>query len=76
MIITEEYRNKILLHLPKDYQKQGAEATGYSKAMIYKVLHEEQENEVIATWLITTADAIKKKQEKLKKKLSHIAEQL
>lgn len=76
MIITEEVRTKILLHLPKDYQKQGAEATGHSRSMIYKVLHEGQENEKIATWLITTAANAKKLKEKNQKKLSHIAEQL
>jgi len=76
MIITEEVRTKILLHLPKDYQKQGNLATGYSKAMIYKVLHEGQANEEIAKWLIETAAAEKKKKDKAHKNLARLAEQL
>jgi hypothetical protein len=76
MIITEELRAKILLHLPADYQKQGADATGFSRSMIYKVLHEEQENDTIAEWLIDTAQNIKKQKDKTHKKLSGIAEQL
>jgi hypothetical protein len=76
MIITQEVRAKILLHLPKDYQKQGNRATGYSKAMIYKVLHEEQPNEAIAEWLMKAAASEKKKREKAHKNLARLAEQL
>lgn len=76
MIITEELRNKILLHLPSDYQKQGEDATGYSRSMIYKVLHEGHGNEVIAKWLVHAAVENKKKKEKSQKELSSISKQL
>lgn len=76
MIITEELRNKILLHLPDDYQKQGNEATGYSKSMIYKVLYEGHENDIIANWLFNTALKIKKEKKEAEKSLSAIAKQL
>ena len=76
MIITEKLRNKILLHLPEDYQKRGNEATGYSRSMIYKVLHEGQENDIIANWLFNTALKIKKEKEQADKTLSAIAKQL
>jgi hypothetical protein len=76
MIITEKVRNKILLHLPKDYQKQGEEETGFSRSMIYKVLHEEQENDTIALWLISKAKVEKELKEQTAHKLSKIAEQL
>jgi len=76
MIITEELRNKIVLHLPSDYQKQGEDATGYSRSMIYKVLHEGHSNKKIAKWLIHTALKIKAQKEKETKELSAIAKQL
>jgi hypothetical protein len=76
MIITEELRNKILLHLPDDYQKQGSEATGYSKSMVYKVLHEGHSNDAIAEWLTHTALKAKREKEKNQNKLAQIAKQL
>jgi hypothetical protein len=76
MIITEELRAKILLHLPKDYQKRGQEATGFSRSMIYKVLHEGQQNDLIAEWLMSTARKIKTERQKSNHKLSKIAQQL
>lgn len=76
MIITEKVRNKILLHLPDDYQKQGNEATGFSRSMIYKVLYEGHENDTIANWLLRTALEIKKQKEESDKHLSAIAKQL
>lgn len=76
MIITEKLRTKILLHLPDDYQKRGHEATGFSRSMIYKVLHEEHENDVIARWLLDTAVEFKKAKEETTKELSSIAKQL
>lgn len=76
MIITEKLRAKILLHLPKDYQKQGEEETGFSRSMIYKVLHEGQDNDMIAEWLINKAHHIKLKKKKRSHKLSRIASQL
>lgn len=76
MIITEELRAKILLHLPDDYQKRGAEALGYSRSMIYKVLHEGNENDEIAEWLFKTSKAEKERKEKVHRSLSKIAEQL
>lgn len=76
MIITEELRAKLLPHLPDDYQKQGSEATGFSRSMIYKVLHEEQENEKIYDWLIHTALKTKRMKELKEKKRMKITEQL
>ncbi len=76
MIITEELRAKILLHLPEDYQKQGAEAISYSRSMIYKVLHEGHDNDIIAEWLINTAKEEKARKERKHKSLIKIAEQL
>jgi hypothetical protein len=63
MIIDIELRAKIAVYLPADYVKQCAEATGYSKSMIHKVMHEEADNTVIAEWLINTALKIKGQQE-------------
>lgn len=76
MIITEKLRAKILLHLPSDYQKQGAEVTGYSRSMIYKVLHEGYENDKIATWLLSISKHTKEAREKTDHELSKLAQQL
>jgi hypothetical protein len=76
MIITDELRAKILLHLPNDYQSQGSKETGYSRSMIYKVLHEKQDNHIIAKWLINKAKELKLAKEKADHKLSKIALQL
>jgi hypothetical protein len=67
MIIDIELRAKIAVYLPADYVKQCAEATGYSKSMIHKVMHEEADNSVIAEWLINTALKFKTQQELLLK---------
>lgn len=76
MIITEELRAKILLHLPADYLKKGKEETGYSKSMIYKVLHEGHENDTISQWLVATAKTGKVNKEKSHKSIYKIASQL
>jgi hypothetical protein len=55
MIITDELRAKLLLHLPDNYQKQCHEATGYSRAMVNKVMNEGHENDTIYDWLEKTA---------------------
>jgi hypothetical protein len=76
MIIDEELRNKLVEHLPNDYAKRGEESTGYSRSMIYKVLHEEHDNSTIADWLILTAMKEKKAKEKKLGKRDEIIKQL
>jgi hypothetical protein len=65
MIIDNELREKLVGHLPDDYLKQGSEATGYSRSMIYKVMHDGYENQIIAEWLVTTALKVKNDREQL-----------
>ena len=76
MIIDEELRAKVEPYLPKDYQKKGADQTGFSRSMIYKVLHEGQDNVTVSDWLIHTALKNKRVKERAEKKLSLIAKQL
>jgi hypothetical protein len=66
MIIDNELRAKIAPFLPADYVKQCAEATGFSKSMVHKVMHDGQENIDIAEWLINTAAQMKAKQDVLR----------
>lgn len=76
MIIDQELRKKLIEHLPDDYQKQGNEATGFSRSMIYKVLHEGAENDTIYDWLVSTALKAKKKKDQETARRAAIAKQL
>ncbi len=76
MIIDSELRKKLTRHLPSDYQKQGAKATGFSRSMIYKVLSGLVEQDEIAEWLIHKALQIKNDKDKKRSKLSEIAKEL
>lgn len=72
MIIDNELREKLAAHLPDDYLKQGSEETGYSRSMIYKVMHEGHKNKTIADWLIETALKVKNEKNALLQKAKQL----
>ncbi len=76
MIIDKELRAKLVKHLPDDYQKQGSKATGFSRSMIYKVLHEQVQNQVVLDWLIHAALANKERKAELIRRQAKLAKQL
>lgn len=73
MKITEQIRDGLISSLPKNYARLVAETTRVSESTVYRVLHHEQENELVAEALIQLAEDTREKHKRLARKAKQLS---
>ena len=76
MIITEKLTEKLKAALPKNYAKTVAETCGVSEMTVYRTLHRKNENLVVAEALFDLAAKTKLHNQRERRRLNKLSQQI